>query len=144
MRSKSSWKHMFWTKSDDRYSHSHQLNLKLDWSRIKLWLAQIVLAFLEEEKKCYLSLHLHNNSFSLMREQRKRKQWSGSHPAAQWALHEEVFVSGVQLRCPCRLEVWLQKPLAECGHWEHTTKLKCHSMRVTKIFLWVLSKFTLW
>lgn len=31
------------------YSHSHQLDFELDWSWIKLWLAQVVLAFLTEE-----------------------------------------------------------------------------------------------
>lgn len=36
---------------EDQYSHSHQLNFKLDWSRIKLWLAQVVLTFLKEEIK---------------------------------------------------------------------------------------------
>lgn len=33
-------------------------------------------------------------------------------------------MSGVELRRPCRLEVRLQKPLAERGHWEDTTKLR--------------------
>lgn len=31
------------------YSHSHQLDFELDWSWIKLWLAQIVLTFLTGE-----------------------------------------------------------------------------------------------
>lgn len=38
-----------------RYSHSHQLNFKLDWSGIELRLAQVVLTFLWEEdweKEC--------------------------------------------------------------------------------------------
>lgn len=31
------------------YSHSHQLDFELDWSWVKLWLAQVVLAFLTED-----------------------------------------------------------------------------------------------
>ncbi len=46
------------TESEDQYSHSHQLYLKLDWSRIKLWLAQVVLTFLEEEIKKNDNLHV--------------------------------------------------------------------------------------
>ena len=39
-------------------------------------------------------------------------------PAAQRAFHQEVFVFGVELRLPSRLEVRLQKPLAQRGHYE--------------------------
>ena len=57
---------------------------------------------------------------------------SFSDPAAQRALHQKVFVSGVELRCPCRLEVWLQEPLAQRGHWEDTTKYTFPSTAVKK------------
>lgn len=46
---------------------------------------------------------------------------SRTDPAAQRALHQEVFVSGMELRGPRRLEVRLQKTLAERGHWEGAT-----------------------
>lgn len=48
-------------------------------------------------------------------------EWSGTNPAAQRALHQKVFVSGVELRRSRRLEVWLQKSLSQRGDWERRT-----------------------
>lgn len=106
------------------YSHSHQLNFKLDWSGIKLWLAQVVLTLLRgrgrggcRDKERYRGVDVYMAVTVFDRQSSLVGCWNDAHPAAEWALHQEVFVSGVELRCPGRLEIGLEKPLAECSHW---------------------------
>lgn len=117
-------KHVF----NGGYLHSHQLNFKLDWSGIKLWLAQVVLTFLwEGEKKIEIKNVVARGGDGYIAvfdwQSSMVGCWNGTDPAAEWALHQEVFVSGVELRRPDGLEIGLEKPLAECSHWEDTWKL---------------------
>lgn len=123
-------------QTEEQHSHSHQLNFKLDWSRIKLWLAQVVLAFLKKEKKkkTHVNIIYKKRGFDRYG---TLKAWSGADPAAQRALHQEVFVSWVELRCPRRLEVWLQKPLPQRGHWttrENTDSPRPHFDKLSVLF----------
>lgn len=68
--------------------------------------------------------------------------WNNTHPAAQWALHQEVLVSGVELKCPRGLKIGLEKPLAECSHWEKAWKVSWTPKHDDKWFSTVRSKET--
>lgn len=70
--------HAFMVQLINWYSHSHQLDFELDWSWIKLWLAQVVLAFLTEEMEKNSSsacLSILSTTTATARANRKRRWW---------------------------------------------------------------------